>query len=513
MAMRRTSMNKVREIIRLYEECGLSQRAISRALSISRPVVSEYVSKIQSKGLDYNTLKAIDDDTLLKIITGKVKSTSKRYQVLQSQFDYFLKELKRPGVTLKRLWEEYREEQPKGYGYSQFCFHFKVWRSTSEVTMHMTHKAGDKMFVDFTGKKLQIVDKNTGEIKDMEVLVAALGASQYAYVEAVNSQKKEDWIRANLNAFHYFEGVPKAVIPDCLKTAIQKYNRYEPDINPEYADFARHYQTTILPARPSRPKDKAIAEGSVRIVYMWIFAALRNRIFHSLRELNQAISEELEKYNGKPMQKTGISRKEMFDQVEKEALKPLPAEKYVIRHFKRLKVQINYHIYLSQDKHHYSVPYRYRGKQVIVVYTDSSVTIYYKNNRIAIHKRDRTPNGYSTIKEHMPSHHRKYSDWNPQRFINWAKNTGENVEIVIKTVLASRKHPEQSFKTCLGILTLAKRYDKERLDKACEKAIYFQYYSYKGIKNILENNLENYQEDLFQPLPDHINIRGNQYYY
>ena len=203
----------------------------------------------------------------------------------------------------------------------------------------------------------------------------------------------------------------------------------------------------------------------------------------------------------------------MFDQIEKEALKPLPAEKYVIRHFKRLKVQINYHIYLSEDKHHYSVPYRYRGKQVIVVYTDSTVATYYKNNRISIHKRDRTPNGYSTIKDHMPSHHRKYSDWNPQRFINWAKNTGENVEALVKTVLASRQYPEQSFKTCLGILNLAKKYDKERLDKACKNAIYFQYYSYKGIKNILENNLENYQEELFQPLPDHTNIRGNQYYY
>jgi len=213
------------------------------------------------------------------------------------------------------------------------------------------------------------------------------------------------------------------------------------------------------------------------------------------------------------MQKTGVSRKKMFDQVEKEALKPLPAEKYVIRHFKRLKVQINYHIFLYEDKHHYSVPYRFRGKQVIVVYTDSTVAIYYKNNRIAIHKRDRTPNGYTTIKDHMPSNHRKYSDWNPQRFINWAKNTGENVELVIRTVLQSRQHPEQSFKACLGILSLAKKYDKERLDKACEKAIYFQYYSYRGIKNILENNLENYQEDIFQPLPDHTNIRGNQYYY
>jgi transposase len=378
--------------------------------------------------------------------------------------------------------------------------------------MHITHKVGDKMFVDFTGKKLQIVDNLTGEIKDVETFVAILGASQYTYLEAVASQKKEDWIKANQSAFHYFGGVPAAVVPDCLKAAVKNANWYEPEINPEFLDFARHYQTTILPARPAHPKDKALVEGAVKIVYSWIFAALRNQIFHSLEDLNGAIREQLQKYNAKPMQKLKVSRKQLFDEIEKPALKPLPVEKYVLRNFKRLTAQLNYHVYLSDDKHHYSVPYRYRGKELSVFYTDAVVEIFYKNQRIACHPRKRATPGYSTVKEHMPSHHQAMSDWNPQRLIDWAKNIGEPVQKVIEHVLAEREHPEQGYKVCLGILNLAKKFDKERLNKACQRAIEFHHFSYKGIQNILNHGVEDCQADLFQPLPSHDNIRGNQYY-
>ena len=337
-------MNKVREIVRLNDQCGLSQRVIARALNVSRPVVSEYIDKVHSAGLVYETIKDMDDDTLVRIVEDSKEPTSQRYRLLRQQFAYFLEELKRPGVTLQRLWEEYRAIHPDGYGYSQFCYHFQVWRSTSELTMHITHKAGDKMFADFTGKKPHIVDRQTGAIKEVEVMVTILGASQRTYVEAVASQQKHDWIRANENAFHYYGGVPLAVVPDCLKSAVHRADRYEPDINPEYADFARHYQTTILPARPDHPKDKALVENAVRIVYAWIFAPLRDRIFYSLEELNQAFWEQLEICNNKPMQKFNVSRNELFDRIEKDVLRPLPAEKYVIRHFRRLKAQFNYHI-------------------------------------------------------------------------------------------------------------------------------------------------------------------------
>ncbi len=504
-------MEKIREIIRL-NEAGLSDRMIHRALFVSRPVVKEYVEKIRSAGLDYTTIRDMADETLLEVIEGR-KSASERYQNLSNLFSHVSKELMRPGVTLQCVWQEYRAEHPDGYSYSQFCYHFQVWRSASELSMHIEHKVGDKMFIDFAGKKFEIIDKKTGELKEVETFVSVLGASQYTYVEAVATQKKEDVIKATRNAFRYFGGVTSAVVPDCMKTAVTKPDKYEPDINPEYSDFARHYQTVILPARPNRPKDKALVENAVRIVYMWIYAALRDRIFHSLEELNFAIRQELEKYNAKPMQKFGISRKALFEQIEKQTLAPLPTEPYIIRRFKSLKVQFNYHIYLSEDKHHYSVPYRCRTRQVRVIYNDSVVEIFYNNQRLAFHKRDRTANGYTTIKEHMPSQHQVMSEWNPQRLINWASTLGEYVETVISHILEQRQHPEQAYKVCLGILNLAKKFDKERLNKACRRAVDFQNYSYKGINNILANKLEDQQTDCFEtPLTTHQNIRGNRYY-
>ena len=512
MPMRRISMNKIREIIRLKEVAHLSERAISRAVTVSRPIVKHYLETIKRAGLDYAAIKDLDDDALLEIVSGEGLSRPERYEFVRSQFEYFAKELKRPGVTLQCLWKEYRDKHPNGYGYSQFCFHYQLWRNTSKVSMHISHKAGDKMFVDFTGKKLDIVDRQTGEVNEVEVFVAILGGSQLTYVEATPSQKKEDWTKVNRNALHYFGGVPRAIVPDCLKSAVTKGNKYEPDINPEYADFARHYQTAILPARPNHPKDKALVEGAVKIVYAWIFAAIRNRIFHSLEELNEAIIEELENYNNKPMQKLKVSRRELFDEIEKAELKPLPAEQYTIRHFKQLKVQFNHHIYLSEDKHYYSVPYRFCGQKLQVIYTDAVVELFSKNRRIALHKRNRTPNGYSTIEEHMPARHRFVSNWSPERFIAWAGDLGDHVQIVIEHILARRQHPEQAYKTCLGILSLAKKFGRERLNKACKRAIVFDHFSYKGIKNILENHLEDCQIDCFEPLPEHQNLRGNNYY-
>lgn len=506
-------MRKIRETIRFYEETKLSERAISRALKVSRPVVKQYINQIRAAGLDYASIKDMEDDALLEILAGRKKSRSGRYDILCSKFEYFAKELKRPGVTLQRLWEEYRSEHPDGYGYSQFCLHFKDWRNNDKLTMHMEHKAGDKMFVDFTGKHLSIVDPKTGKVKDAEIFVAILGASQLTYVEASHSQKKEDWIKLNQNAFLYFGGVPDAIVPDCLKSAITCGNKYEPDINPEYMDFARHYNTTILPARPKHPQDKALAEGAVKIVYAWIFASLRNRIFHSLEELNLAIAEELVKYNSKPMQKLKVSRRELFQDIEKNELKALPREKYVIRRFKKLKAQFNYHIYLNEDKHYYSVPHRYRRHQLVVIYTDTIVEIFYKNKRVAFHKRNRTGNKYTTVKEHMPQNHKFVSEWTPERFINWAQDLGDNVKRVIEHILANKKHPEQAYKVCMGILHLEKKYSRERLDRACRRAISFHHYSYKGIKNILENKLEECQLDCFEPLPEHQNIRGNNYYH
>ena len=505
-------MNKVREIIRIHEQSKLSQRAIARALHISRPVVSEYLKKIKSSGLTYAAIQKMDDDTLMEILDSRLVDTSERFRILKARFPDMAKELKRTGVTLLRLWEEYRQDDPDGYSYSQFCYHFQVWRDASETTMHIEHKAGDKMFADFAGKKLQILNRSTGELIDVEVFVAILGASGYTYVEATATQKKHDWIKANQNALYFFGGVPTAIVPDCLKTAVTKPDKYEPDINPEYAYFARHYQTTILPARPGHAKDKALVESAVKIAYIRIYAAIRNRIFYSLTELNQAIREELENHNNKPMQRLGKSRKQLFLDIEHAALKPLPAQKYQNPYFKKLKVQFNYHIFLNEDKHYYSVPYRISHQNVWVIYTDSWVEIFYKNTRVASHPRSRLPGKYSTHPEHMPPNHRAYGNWNPDRLIRWARKLGEHVEMVITKTLETRAHPEQAYKTCLGILNLEKQYDTDRLNRACLRAASFGLYSYKGIRSILEKKIEDQQMDTFEPLPDHANIRGSRYY-
>lgn len=508
-------MKKIREIMRLYEHGGLSQRQIAQALGISRPVVSDYIVKIKTSGLSYKDIDHMPDETLVQILQKNKDTDDKRYKILQDKFPYFTKELKRVGVTRQVLWEEYIEEIPDGYSYSQFCYHFQIWQNMSEVTMHMEHKAGDKLFVDFAGKKLEITDRITGEKQEVEVFVAVLGASQLVYVEASLSQKKEDWIRLNENALRYIGGVPQAIVPDCLKSAVTKADRFEPDINPEYLDFARHYDIAILPARPAKPKDKALVEGAVRITYSWVYAKLRDRVFFSLEELNTVILEQLEIFNNKIMQRPGLSRRELFESIEKAELKPLPTEHYEIKRFKVLTVQFNYHIYLSEDHHYYSVPYRYKGRKVEVLFTERILEIYHNNVRIATHFRCRKKNGYTTQKDHIPESHKWQDNWNPEKLVSWAVSKGESVAAVIQAVLSSRQHPEQSYKTCMGILSLSKTYGDIRLDKACKCALDYENCSYKMIKNILNNNMDLVtaeSSDLNTALPEHENIRGNQYY-
>ena len=513
MSNGRISMNKIREMIRLNEICGLSNRQISRALDVSRPVVGQYLTYYKVSGVSYAEIEKMSDDELMAIFDGNNKTKSARYQNLSDKFDYFAKELKRVGVTLDTLWQEYRKENADGYNRTQFCYHFQIWRNSLEVAMHIDHKAGEKMFIDFTGKKLKVYDRKTEIGREVEVLVAILGASQLTYVEAVESQKKECWIKVNDNALWYIGGVPQAIVPDCLKSAVEDSNQYEPDINPEYNDFARHYGIVILPARPNTPKDKAMVESAVNIVYTRIFAPLRNRIFYSIEELNIAIWELLEIHNNKKFQRMNVSRRELFNEIEKHVLNPLPADRYEVRNFLSLKVQFNYHIYFNPDIHYYSVPCQYKGKQVVVIYTSDSVEIYYKNVRIIFHKRDRAVNGYTTLKEHMPAHHRYYSDWSPQKMISWGASIGGDVKIMIEKVLESRKFPEQAFKTCMGILNLSKKYGNQRLNLACVRALQYNCYSYKSIKNMLENGLDKVQEEIVFPnLPVHKNIRGNQYF-
>ena len=513
MKKKRISMDKIREILRLHEELDLGVRKIADALSISKTAVSDYISGFKACNISYSDIDKLTDTQLYELLCGR-KKKSKRYSQLEKNFCYFAKELKRRGVTLKLLWEEYIEKNPTGYSYAQTAWHYRVWRQSSKVTMHMEHKAGDKTFVDFAGETLFIVDRKTGEKTEVEVFIAILGASQRSYVEATESQKKECWIRANENAFHEFGGVTAAIVPDNLKSAVTTPNKYEPDINPEYDDFAKHYGTVILPARSGKYKDKALAENLVKIVYQRVFAPLRNHIFYSIGELNEAISELNQKHINTPFQRLNTTRMELFLEVEKSQLKPLPSTKYEFKSFAFPTVGVNYHIYLSEDKHYYSVPYRLSGKKVKVIYSSTAVEIYYDNRRIASHMRDRTKGGYTTKKDHMPSAHRYYAEWNPNRITSWAAKVGPNVKKLVACVLSGKKYPEQAYRTCIGIINLARKYGNKRVDKACSRALSFKLYQYRAVKNILDKGLDRIEEEKVyeQRLPLHENIRGAGYY-
>ena len=380
--------------------------------------------------------------------------------------------------------------------------------------MHIEHKAGDKMYVDYAGKKLQIVDKESGEITEVEVYVAILGASQLTYVQATYSQNKEDFITATENALQNFGGVPAAIVPDNLKSAVQKSNRYEPTLNEAFADFAEYYGTTILPARVYRPRDKALVEGAVKIIYTAVYARLRNEVFGSLDELNEAIAALVAEHNCKKMKGRTYSRMQMFEEVEREELNPLPVKRYEFKEQSWATVNQNGHVCLQKDKHYYSVPYRYIRKKVKLMYSDSKVEIYYHFKCIATHKRTKRPFNYSTVQEHLASQHQVLTKWNPEYFIKWAGDIDPKVKEMILKVLDKKQHPEQAYRSCIGILGLTKKVGKQRLINACARSLEYGIHNYQIIVNILERGLDKVDESQGEDLsmPDHKNIRGEDYY-
>ena len=371
MANERISMRKIRDIIRLREK-GLGYRQIGRALRISHPVVSQYARDFAATGLSYAQIKGISDSELMELLAGG-RTADARYAALGAWFERCARELKRVGVTIQQLWEEYRQEQPDGYSYSQFCYHFQVWRDGDEVTMHIEHKVGDKLFVDFAGKKLTVSEPRRGGGREVESFVAVLGASQLGYLQAVETQQKADLIAGSTGALEYIGGVPAAIVPDCLKSAVTKADLYEPDLNRAYAAFARHYGMVVLPARSRKPKDKALVEQTVRLMYQRVYAKLRDRTFYSIDELNAAIRPLVDAHNATRFQRLPYSRRELFDRIERAALQPLPAERFELMQTLDLKVQFNYHIELREDRHYYSVPWRLKGTRVQVLYNDLMV--------------------------------------------------------------------------------------------------------------------------------------------
>jgi transposase len=422
------------------------------------------------------------------------------------------RELKRKGVTLQLLWFEYKEKHPDGYQYSRFCELYRLFAKKLDVSLRQPYRAGEKLFVDYAGQGVPITDPKTGEIREAQIFVAVLGASNYTFVQATDSQDLPCWIKSHVDALKFIGGVPEIIVPDNAKVAVSRPCRYEPDINPTYLDFAQHYALTVIPARSAKPKDKAKVESAVLITERWILAALRNRSFFSLLELNEAISELLIIFNSRKFKKLNSSREELFETLEKPVLKPLPDRHYEFAQWKKATVHIDYHIEI--DGHYYSVPYQLVREQVDVRITTLTVEVLFKNKRVASHRRSYVKGAFTTLMEHRPKAHQRYLEWTPDRIVRWAAKVGPHTEALVQKILEKRPHPEQGFRSCLGIIRLGKSYSPERLEAACFRALNIHARSYGSVASILKKGLD--QQPL-QHIPKakrivHQNIRGNQYY-
>jgi transposase len=495
----------------LKYESGLNHRSIARACGIGVGTVSLYVRRAETAGLVWPLPADLDDTSLEAVLFPHTPPSSVSHPM--PDYAHIHQELKRPGVTLQLLWEEYREEHPCGYGYSRFCELYNRWRKKLKPSMRQHHRAGEKTFIDFSGKKPHYIDPGTGELIEAELFVAVLGASNYSYAEATESQELRHWIKAHTRMARFFGGSSEIWVPDNLKSGITKPCRYEAEVNRTYQNLAEHYGAVVIPARVRKPKDKAKVEVGVQVVQRWILARLRNRTFFSLAELNQGIAEEREALNNRPMQKLGVSRREQFERLDRPALKPLPREPYVIRSWAVCKVNIDYHIELEHNL--YSVPYQLMGEKVEACYTQTTVEILNENKRITTHQRLYGRGKRSTKKEHMPSSHRAHAEWTPSRVISWARKNGSTTAQYVEEIMRRLPHPEQGFRSCLGIIRLGKRYGAARLENACRRATELSSYSFRTIKNILTAGMDRLpleEEPCPPPTPEHDNIRGAEYY-
>lgn len=511
-------MSRLRQVLRLYYSQGRSKKQISQLTGTSRNTVKKYIVRFIELGLTMSDIDSMDDFKLSTLFTPReqVLPAGERYGHLQGLLPQLEKELGRKGMTIKRLWEQYIQDNPQGYSHAQFYHYFRFYVKGSHPSMHIPHKAGDKLFIDFAGEKLCIVETQTGEVNNVEVFVAVLGYSQLTYVEAVATQRKEDLIKACENALYYFGGVPCAIVPDNLRAAVTKSDKYEPIINETFEDFANHYSTVILPARAYRPKDKALVEGAVKLIYSSIYTIVNTTIYGSLQDLNKAIEQALEAHNNALFKGRDYSRRQQFEEIERGTLQGLPAYRYELRQQVMATVMKNGHVCLSADKHYYSVPYRFIGRKVKLLYNSLHVEIFYKYERIALHQRSYKKHHYTTHREHLASSHRYLSDWTPEKFIEEAAAIHEDVAAYIIKVIEHKQHPEQAYKSCSGILQLKRKAGSQRLIKACRRAQSYGLYNYPIIVQILEKKLDELteeQETIDQTsIPEHNNIRGKEYY-
>ena len=512
MSAERLSMRKIKEILRLKFELGLDNRQIAKCCNVSHVSVGNYLVRFNRTGLGWPLPEEMDDGRLEGLLFGSKGSFAKRKRPLPDM-EYTHRELKRKGVTLQLLWEEYKQAHPEGYQYSQFCEHYKRWAKTLDVCLRQEYRAGERMFVDYAGQTLPLGDPSTEETRQAHLFVAVLGASNYTYAEATLTENLFDWISGHIHAYEYFGGVPQITIPDNCKTAISRACRYEPDLNPTYQDMAHHYGTAVIPTRPAKPRDKAKVEAGVLIAERWILASLRHQRFFSLAELNQAIRVLLERLNRRQFKKLPTSRLDLFSQIDRPALRPLPGDRYEFAEWKQARVNIDYHI--EADKHYYSVPYQLVHQGVELRMTGRTVEIFHKGRRVASHPRSHQKGGYTTIGAHRPKSHQRYLEWTPGRLVRWAQTIGENCGRAVQKILATKPHPEQGYRSCLGLLRLARGYGEARLEAACQRALLLDVCSYQSIKSILQTRMEGEPLSETEPQPliyTHDNVRGQTYY-
>lgn len=522
MSRKRVSMRKIREVLRLKWHLHIGDHQIAESCRISRSTVWEYVRRAEEAGLSWPLPNDLDDASLeKKLFAGNQAKNQLRPE---PDWAYIYSESKKKGVTLLLLWREYIQVQPLGHGYVNFTIKFREWKKRNkitEVSMRQEHKAGEKSFVDYAGMTIDITDPTTGEIKEAQVFVGTLGASNYTFAEASWTQNLEDWLGSHRRMLEFLGGAPEVIVPDNLKTGVRKASYFEPDINRSYLEFAEHYGLAIIPTRVRKPKDKAKVEKAVQDVEYSILAPLRDRTFFSLAEANEAITKLLSALNKKPFQKLAGSRKSLFEELEKPVLKPLPKAAYILASWKKAKVHPDYHV--EVDKHFYSVPHTYAHEKVDIRLTLNTIEMFCAGKRIASHQRkmqlDRHKGRHTTIAEHMPSHHKLRGEWTAERFMDWANKIGKHCRQFTEAIIQTKQHPEQSFRACFGVHRLAKEYGKQRLESACKRACYFKSFSYQSLKSILSKNLD------FEPLPKskaktteakkqqkHQNLRGADYY-
>jgi transposase len=510
----RLAMRQIKDILRLRYDAELSLREIARSLNLSIGVVSKYLQLAANAGIGWPPPADLDEDTLQRKL--QPPPTPNLPATPLPDFVEIHQELRRKGVTLQLLWNEYSDDNlAEHYSYPHFCKLYREWRQRLQPTMRQTHAPGDKLFVDYCGPTVPVIDALTGEARNAQIFVAVLGASNYTYAEATFTQQLHDWIGSHVRAFEFFGGVPRLLVPDNLKSGVTKACRFEPALSRTYAEMLEHYDTAALPARPKKPRDKAKVEVGVQIVERWVLARLRKLTFFSLTDLNLSIRQLLDILNHKPFKKLPGSRHSQFEALEKSALKPLPLRAYEYAEWKKARVHIDYHVEI--DGHYYSVPHSLIKRQLDVRITATAIECYLNSQRVAVHPRSDRKGGHSTITEHMPKSHRAHLEWTPGRFLNWAISIGPFTRDLVEHLLTNRPHPEMGFRSCLGLLSLEKKFGKERLEAACQRALALSAPTRGSVLSILEKGLDS------QPLPEsdlesaalplvHENVRGAAYY-